>query len=97
MYQCYEDYERQVTAKKLRKEENLGNELFEFCDRLIQVCSNADWRCDVLTLQIHNMNLHHHLFKGQAHNKIIIKPLFYLFFHLNKWCAIDELLTGAGH
>lgn len=48
-------------VKKLSRAGNLCNELFEFSDRLVQVRPDADWRSDGLALQIHNVNLHHHL------------------------------------
>lgn len=48
-------------VEKLSRAGNLCNELFEFSDRLVQVRPDADWRSDGLALQIHNVNLHHHL------------------------------------
>ena len=54
--------------KEVKRVGHLCNKLFEFSDRLVQVRSNTDWRGDGLALQIHNMNLHHHLCrKSETH------------------------------
>lgn len=55
-----------------RRGANLCNKLLEFCDGLVQISSDTDWSGDGLTTQIHNMNLHHHLWeKPETHQKSV--------------------------
>lgn len=39
----------------------LRNELLELCNSLAEIRPDTDWSSNRLTLQIHHMDLHHHL------------------------------------